>query len=1252
MADSTIMNERDTIASVGAHEERGSSFVELIFAMAIVGVATLVQVQQVTVSLHQHQVDLDTQFAFHKASGMLAELQASVDQGTISTLDDLEAVADTVPNPFLVTRSVPTPDHVMSGNTTLADGSWRWSRDIDVEPVAGLEHSRFVRIRVFQADANGHRTMAAIASGILSVTVRVEPLVQEYDVYALAIAEAPSLWQPLPTLKAQLEAVASQVSGANPNLRFRLHWITKMGYGRDPLYVPYVNESTRSDEAAPWVYWYPGKLGAGAGASALYKAESFGGRVRTETGLWHDFDPERNPYPHAVADRFNHCMRTPEARELFALRVAAGTDKADEPPLQVLLADMHEQPERFKNAIFVNLHGDGLPFPPLRNYADAAKDPQGRPGVRVVAHPVKLHTPRVSVGTAGAVAKLIADLQAALVDYAGTNAASKLKEALSQAVGAQTKLTQASPRFDEAAKQLREVESKIDDAEDGGYDAAYTTNLRVRDMIADCDAVSDAMGGPELKVYAYKADPASGPAVLTEPITLQIMGLDLTGNVNHVNGTLPTTLEIRRMVGGIDIASGQPSAAAAYDHFFEASGLPPRPGASAAPYEMRYEVGFATTPSPHTWIRLYNTPLGALFCNDPSASDAQNEGLPASERLYGLEYIPSPVETVGRDLDQDGMRPKNTARWRIRIPVRALPAQDLQLTIHTRIGTDVTTGRVWPTPNQPLNVSTTYTWWTASASAVPITERFQFLGDPRHNPYEDLCAGGASFAHGYNWWFDDLRSGSADVSSSWTCLDRARLRDGYGPGGVVDDAPRMLQVWREALQACGAVFSNPGGRLAGRLLLGGEIALPVAVPGGDAGMVPVAGALFGSSGSVQMDDVDAGGVGATMWLAMTAPEGALGDSDDEMVRRSVSATVFGRPVVAASGFVAKSWLGELAPDNEGGFVRDGNLSTSSGYVRMPRADVAKTVLPRGTSWAYPSGSALGELGGASLLQAGGSTTAFVQGIAASGATGTLVTEIHAFSQSVGLAVAPTASARLPFTLSGALSTPLPQADCPSEFPAQDVRLLETFASSDAGNGVRSGVIRVATQTSPARAAYFVPFGDTPATADEHRGLAFGSLALGLRALFVAAEPTRSDDVAPLPSVSIELPRPQEKLTKPDSTVLTWSTSFRRFDGAVYTPGYPADWQGPESSLVYVVTYRRGDETQYYYAVDGSPAEPGVWPDNALARSSDTGLGNESYIVSLPGARFPAGEYALRVDCFRKDRVLHVAHHEVYVKIER
>jgi hypothetical protein len=1212
-----------TIArAIGAPDARssecGSSFLELMVALAVVGVAVMILVQQVTITLHEHVQDDEAQFAYRKAIGMLAELQASVDQGVIATPDELDGSGDETLSPILTTRAVDAPDHLMSGNILLASGEWKWYREIRVEPIEGVDRSRFVRILVRRKNDRGGMSVAAATSGVLNVTVKAEPIVQEYDVYVLAIAQAPSLWQPLPGLRAQLEGLATEISGANPNLRLRLHWITNLGYGRDPHYVPYVNETQSSTQAAPWVYWYPGRLPWGAGASALYSAELLGGRVRTEQGVRNGYDEQANAYPYAIADRFNHCMRTPQARALFAQRVAAGLEQADAPPLQVLLADLHQYPERFRNAIFVNLHGEGLPFPPLRNYADAAKDPIGRPGVRVVAHPARLHTPRSGGSLRTQIDELGASILAAAAG-ADDDAAEDLKNAYDKTVDAGKELDKGSPTG--AAKKLTEASDKIATAEDVTSTTRELLLAQAAPLITALSTGATGTSGPELRVYAYKTDPAQGSAVLGEPITVQIMGVDLTAGVNQAGGALA----IRRLVGGVDVATGLATGDARdYSHFEESIGLPPTRAAQEKPYEMSYEIGYVGGAQAHTWVRLYNTPLVVPVWND--------EGLTPEQRLYGMEYVPAPIAADGFtiDPDTDGTGPKNTARWQITISGAALPAADTCLEIRTRIGTDTTTGRMWPTAHQPQNLSTTYAWWTDSVDDVPLTERYQLLGDPRHNPYADLTAGGASFPHGYNWWFDDLRAGTVDASTAWPCLDRERLHDGFG-AGVVEDLPRMLQIWRTALQSAGCVFTNPGGPLAGKLLLGGEIALPGAG-------VSVHGALYGQSSAVAVDDVSAGSftqIGASP------------------LYQASSTTLGGRPLLTTStpGFWVKEWLGELAPDAlASGYTTSGNLVVGqNGARRTVRELAAPSGLPRGTDWCYASGTTPGDLGGASLLQIGSELSTFVHLAGQSGERATTATEAHAFAQTVGLAVPSSAPACLPFTLTGRLSATLRQRKWTDSYPDQQAQLLEVLASGTSGHG--AAVVRLAPPGS-ARAAWFVSFADTPTLPGDHRALAYKALAFGLRALFVAGEPVRSDGVEPLPTVEIAEPQPYEKLRLPSHVALSWNTSALRFDGQPYTARYPQEFAANEADLAYVVTYRRLDSDEGWRTVDGEPTEPGTRPSQQSQLIADVSAGGESFVLYLPADRFPAGSYLLRVDCVHRSRHVHVAHHEVRVKIER
>jgi hypothetical protein len=190
-----------------------------------------------------------------------------------------------------------------------------------------------------------------------------------------------------------------------------------------------------------------------------------------------------------------------------------------------------------------------------------------------------------------------------------------------------------------------------------------------------------------------------------------------------------------------------------------------------------------------TVIKLYNSPLRAPIESGPAGSSTSGRGLAVEDRLYGLEYIPSPLENLttggvqfSTDLTAPMIGPKNTARWIINIPAAAIP-NDTQITIETRIGDQLTSGVMYPKPDRPSNLSRTYVWRGSDAyifgnvgttpPALPITERYQFLGDPRHLPYADLKrphisgtfpsspAGSVGnyespLGMGYNRYFDDF----------------------------------------------------------------------------------------------------------------------------------------------------------------------------------------------------------------------------------------------------------------------------------------------------------------------------------------------------------------------------------------------------------------------------------------------------------------------------------------------------------------
>lgn len=372
----------------------GFGLTEAMIAVGIVATALLVLVQQLSIGFRESGANEDRAFAYQKAAAMLGEIQNSIALGNIRSGDQLLALADAQRNFVLTTRKdheglAFAPEHPMSGNARFG-GEWRWSRLVAVEPhdSAGLY---YCRVTIEARDGARWRTAASHAL-LFSLMPPTDAPEQTHDVYVIACAEAPSA---LGDLAAMRDAVASACSdiAATSQAKLEVHWITRLGYGRDPCYAPFVNATRPADSAAPWAYWLPGALGGAHAGQTLYHADLLQGALRTEDGLQH-VASAFGSMPVAIADRHNHCMRTPAAWRTFDQRVAAGLEDADEPPLQLLLDDLQRRPERYRNAIFLNLHGRALPMPPLRNASDAAKDPVGRPGVRVVTHPSRLWTPR------------------------------------------------------------------------------------------------------------------------------------------------------------------------------------------------------------------------------------------------------------------------------------------------------------------------------------------------------------------------------------------------------------------------------------------------------------------------------------------------------------------------------------------------------------------------------------------------------------------------------------------------------------------------------------------------------------------------------------------------------------------------------------------------------------------------------------------------------------------------------------------
>jgi hypothetical protein len=753
--------------------ERGITLAEVMMAVAILGILIFATVTMTTNIMLNTKNTMDKQFGTQKAIAMLEELKALVQTTTGTNVVVLDGYDDGTGFYNRLTtqgnKLTDPPGDPISGNTALGSG-WLYSRQISVKPltdpgnptVALPAGVRLVNVRVYKNIPGGRQLIAEVASVVRSLAISYPPS-QAYDVYCVALENVPGWWVNLSSLIPFAQSAIGSLQTLNPGLVIRQHWITKLAYGRDSQYVPFVN---LNNSAGPnpnpvnSVYFYPGALpltytpeaGGTAVASAAqyyYPSLQFQAKIRNENGLVNGLDNSAadcvpvtgglcNPNPYTLADQYNHAMRWPDEMRLYLARLAAvNTNGAkvypnEEMTLRLLLDDMVMNPNNYTNAIVINLHGELLPFPPIRNYSDAAKKPDyyhgtaaAPNGLRVVTHPQQI-------------------------------------------------------AYDLTASPNSAVDLRV---------YSYLTN--------PSNAIFRYPGGAQTALWGGLAAHEFMEGT-NEPITLVLRGLNWTPA--QTAGDF-----VQAVSGGVDLANSGSR------QTYSTANAPTTDSLVAGAHQMYFTR--ALTLNGDTVIKLYNSPLvtPCLPAGDPVCTGG---GLPVNRRLYGMEYIPAPLEdftsgaavtpfSTANNLDAVGDQEKNTARWILRIPSTTLGNGNGILRVETYIGDyDPVAGTFAGYSNgyaQPTDVSTTYLWRgtntylygnATTSAALPPSERVQFQGDPRHCPYADLkmphnSNSGAFTANtnlgmGYNRYFDSFENSENATLAGQAYYTPLTL----GPGGA------------------------------------------------------------------------------------------------------------------------------------------------------------------------------------------------------------------------------------------------------------------------------------------------------------------------------------------------------------------------------------------------------------------------------------------------------------------------------------
>jgi hypothetical protein len=371
------------------------TLVELSIAMALVGVMGATMTYFIFTSQQLLTTTQERSFAIQKSIAMLNELRAYADShsstGGASALDPFDNGVGT--SPVLTTdTTVVNPANTLSGNTW--DGTrWRYARRVTVRKFSSYQESnvRVVTVQVFltQPGSNDGMLMSEMTS-VITTQGMATPTTQVYDIYLLSIENIPGWWVYMAYLKPFVENALSDMESRNPGLNFRTHWISKAAYGRDREYQPYFNNNVDSTQDINWVYFYPGSMPNGSAVDQYYIPSGVTARVNVDGAITpttvNDYNAATNPYPYTLADQYNHAMRWPDENDLYNKRSLNGMN-GEERTYRLLLDDMILNPGNYRNAIIMNLHGELLPMPSIRNYSDAAKDPATYPGWRVVTHP-------------------------------------------------------------------------------------------------------------------------------------------------------------------------------------------------------------------------------------------------------------------------------------------------------------------------------------------------------------------------------------------------------------------------------------------------------------------------------------------------------------------------------------------------------------------------------------------------------------------------------------------------------------------------------------------------------------------------------------------------------------------------------------------------------------------------------------------------------------------------------------------------
>ncbi|MEO0478249.1 MAG: prepilin-type N-terminal cleavage/methylation domain-containing protein [Planctomycetota bacterium] len=1177
--------------------DRGFTLVEMMMGTVVFVIAAVVMGNHLTSSYRETNEQRDRVFAYTKAQAILSEIHSLVDRGDVEAAVDLDQYDDGVlRRPSLTINeddgTLLPADHPVSGNT-MRDGQWVWARSISVRPFSGLNNRnmRYVTIRIFKRSQNGSEREFASLSSVVNSVASSFPATQVFDVYLLAIDTIPGWWVYMEAIVPFVESAITDLEARNPGLSVRTHWINKAGFGRNQMYRPYINDEFDSHETVDDVYFYPGRMPDGSSSTYYYVPDIIKGRVNLDGTPINEWDSQTNPYPYALADYYNHCMRAPRARALHDLRVAevearreairtaelSGlvppddlVDMSAEPPLQLLLDDMAQSPEEYRNALLINLHGELLPTAPTRNYSDAARLPERLPGARVVTHPEELRT--------------------------------------------------QSPQGVPGEEQ--------------------DVRLRVYGWTDDFDNMPVGLN--------------NGRMPLDVPIVMEVMDVDLCG-LEPVGYLRPEVQLERIaggvFVGGDNTYRPPEPAPCLHDitgsfdeeMFYYAFFQPGFSGERARTFIYMWNTPM-TAPTDVDGRGLWRNQRSLLYGREYIPSPTGST-IDFSRNLSSLGDGPKntarwvlniPVEAWDQEWFAEPGFPTTYYD----------PADvgdgDQLVTVRTRMldqsQPDPFLSGTVPGGSvgfyfQPDNLSETYTWWAENADAVPPSERYQMHGDPRHVPYLDTCMDAGQkpdFPDAYNWFYDTLQNHSQNSRADYPGIQRGWNKFNGGPHF---DIPRAMQLFREALIGANAIYTTLSGYSYYYVGCGNEIGYDSA--NGYPNSIPVNQHPWG--GSEGATGFQNNITGVRKWVRSGAGSG------DHW---------YGRPWL---GELYPDWayLTDWSADDGSGGVR-GNLTAGSQVSEFRRQNHesvhdTSTVLRRG--WGTDCDSShhrTNSRGCVTFFNNGTSSSHFNHHF--SGGQGSIVGAGQDLVDNYGFPIPNRAEASRPFSLNTGGNVPQHYNFAPYSNNRATATLVDRFYSHPSGYQ-SSGLVEL---EGPDRtdAAWIVVNGLSQTTELGSAFLAKYCLLSMYQSFFELGDQSATHRIQQPPRLEIISPTEISELENPSVIEIQIETQWRRWDRLPYTSGTPSDFAEDETNLRYLVMYSPDNGSTWHYIQDQSVATPGETPPNDLYYLDDASVGDEFIDWDVSASDFPEGSYVLRVEAHRFDVRLHYSVHQVKVYVQR